>query len=160
NAAATKDFQESLEIFEKTDTKDGVLAVLGNLGENEYAQGNFDKALEYEKRSQELAESMGDPESLSVALGYTAMICIKQHRFDEALVHARKATDIADRISSKDMLWQFQEISSMAYRGLGQTEEARKSSLAAISIVEQLRTEVAGGEEQQQGFLSMRLDPY
>jgi len=160
NVAATKDFQESLEIFEKTDTKDGVLAVLGNLGENEYAQGNFDKALEYETRSQELAESMGDPESLSVALGYTAMICIKQHRFDEALVHARKATDIADRISSKDMLWQFQEISSMAYRGLGQTEEARKSSLAAISIVEQLRTEVAGGEDQQQGFLSMRLDPY
>ena len=48
----------------------------------------------------------------------------------------------------------------MAYRGLGQTEEARKSSLAAISIVEQLRTQVAGGEEQQQGFLSMRLDPY
>jgi CHAT domain-containing protein len=158
--AAIRDFQKSLDIFERTDTKDGILAVLGNLGEAEYGEGHFEKALEYEKKSQALAESLSDQENLATAVAYIALINIKQRSFNEALVHVKEAMEIAERLSSQDMLWQFQQISGMAYRGLGKTEEARKSFLASISTVEQLRTQVAGGEEQQQGFLSMRLEPY
>jgi CHAT domain-containing protein len=158
--AAARDFGKSLELFQKTDTKDGVLALLSNLGEVEYALGNFEKALEYQRKSETLAESLGDQENLSVAEAYTALIYNKQQKFHEALSHAKRAAEIAERLGSKDVLWPAQNISGVAYQGLGQTEHAKESFLAAIATVEQLRTEVAGGEEQQQSFLSSRLEPY
>jgi CHAT domain-containing protein/tetratricopeptide (TPR) repeat protein len=159
-SAAAKDFGQSLDIFEKTNTKDGVLAVLSNLGEVEYAQGNFEKALEYQQKSQTLAESLGDQENLAEGAAYIALIYSKQRKFDEALVHAKRAVEIAERISSKDVLWQAHDIAGMAHLALGQTVQARQNFLEAISIVELLRTQVAGGEEQQQSFLSSRLEPY
>ena len=158
--AAARDFEKSLAIFQKTDTKDGVMASLSNLGEVEYARGNFEKALEYQQKSQALAEALGDQEGLSVGEAYMALIYNKQHKFEEALAHAKRATEIAERLRSKDVLWEAQHFSGVAYQGLGQTEQARQSFLAAIATVEQLRTEVAGGEEQQQSFLSSRLEPY
>ena len=159
-AAATDNFRKSLSIFDKTGTKGGVLAVLGNLGEVNYLQGHLSEALEYQNKSQTLAETMGDQENLGQAATYIAMIYNKQHNFDEALNYARRAAEIADRLSSKDLLWQAQETAGIAYQGLGQTDQARQSFLAAISTVELLRTQVAGGEEQHLSFFSSRLAPY
>jgi CHAT domain-containing protein len=158
--AAADDFRKSLALFDKTSTKGGVLAVLGNLGEVNYLQGRLVEALEYQKKSQELAESLGDQENIGQGAAYIALIYTKQHKFEEALNYARRASEIADRLSSKNLLWQAQEIGGTAYQGLGKTDEARQSFLDAISTVELLRTQVAGGEEQQQSSFSSKLGPY
>jgi CHAT domain-containing protein/Tfp pilus assembly protein PilF len=158
--AAADDFRKSLSLFEKTDAKDGVLAVLGNLGEISYLQGHFVEALDYEKKSQTLAESVGDPENIGQDAAYMALICSKQHRFEEALSYAQQASEIANRISSRNLLWQAQEVAGISHRGLGQLDQARQSFLDAISTVELLRTQVVGGEEQQQSSFSSKLGPY
>jgi CHAT domain-containing protein/Tfp pilus assembly protein PilF len=159
-AAATADFQKSLGILDKIGMKGGILAVLSNLGEVEYLQGHFAEALEYQNKSQAMAESLGDQENLGQGAAIIARIYSKQHKFDEALNYARRATEIAERISSRDLLWQAHEIAGIAQESLGQTEQARQSFLDAISTVELLRTQVAGGEEQQQSFFSSKLGPY
>src|SRR4029077_6573263 len=127
--------RKSLSIFDKTGTKGGVLAVLGNLGEVNYLQGHTSEALEYQMKSQTLAETMGDQENIGQGATYIAMIYSKQHKFDEALKYARRAVEIEDRLSSNDLLWQAQETTGIAYQGLGQTDQARQSFLAAISTV-------------------------
>src|SRR5262249_61904363 len=47
-----------------------------------------------------------------------------------------------------------------AFRALGQPVEARQSFLAAISTIESLRHDVAGGGQQQQSFLENKLSPW
>jgi CHAT domain-containing protein len=158
--AAAADFRKSLSLFEKTGTKGGILAVVSNLGEVEYMRGHLVEALEYQMKSQDLAESLGDQENIGQGAAYIALIYNKQHKFDEALNYAQHASEIADRISSKNLLWQARELAGIAYNGLGQTERARQSFLEAISTVELLRTQVAGGEEQQQSSFSSKLGPY
>ena len=158
--AASANFQESLAIFDKAGVKEGSLAVLGNLGEVEFGRGNFEQALTFQKKSLALAESMGDLENLGQAQAYSALIYKRQRKFRDALDSAQKATDIAQKISSRNLEWQALTISGQAHQSLGETEQARKCFLDAISTVELLRAQVAGGEEEQQSFLSSRLAPY
>jgi len=158
--AASANFQQSLAIFDKVGLKQGTLAVLGNLGEVEYGRGNLESALAYQKKSMALAESIGDLENLGQAAASSAMIYNKQQKFRDALDSALRATEIARKISSPNLEWQTLTIAGQAHENLGENAEARKFFLDAISTVELLRAQVAGGEEEQQSFLSSRLTPY
>ncbi|HSP07030.1 MAG TPA: CHAT domain-containing protein, partial [Acidobacteriota bacterium] len=57
-------------------------------------------------------------------------------------------------------LWKALEISGRAYAALGQSDKAQTMLDQSITVIEDLRAKVAGGEEQRQKFLGSRIEPY
>lgn len=157
---ALRDFRKSLAISEKQEEKEGVAALLNNIGEAELLLGHVQEALEAHKNALALAESLKIQQDIAASATDLADVYLKQRKFEEALAVSERAEEAARQISSLDLLWMAQEHAGLSYRGLGQPEQAHKAFDEAIAAVEQMRTRVAGGGEQQQNFLSSRLSPY
>lgn len=159
-APALNHFQKSMAILEALDDKPGEGALLENIGEAQEGLGHTSEALEAFKKGLELAESFKVPEYAAEASVSIAKLYNKERKFDQALPFAQRASEVAGRIASQDLLWRSQEAAGLAYRGLGNQEQALVAFTQAITTIELMRTQVLGSEQQQQGFLSSRLAPY
>ena len=84
----------------------------------------------------------------------------KQGRHSEALDFAERATTIARQIGAFDVLWETRLNAGTAYRALNQPARARQSFEEAIAVIEAMRTQVAGGEQEQQRFFESKVSPY
>jgi len=103
---------------------------------------------------------MTDRGAVSLSLNNLGRLYQDQHKYPEMLDVSRRAAQVAASLNDSEELWTAQERIGRALVGLGQLEEARNSFVAAISTMESLRRNVAGGEQQQQSFLENRLSPW
>ncbi len=157
---ALNHFQKSMAILEGLSDKPGVGALVQNIGEAYDGLGHTSEALEAFKKGLELAESFKVPEYAAETSVSIARLYNKDRKFGEALPFAQRAFEVAGRIASQDLLWRSQEAAGLAYQGLGNREQAQVAFTQAITTIEQMRTQVLGSEQQQQGFFSSRLVPY
>lgn len=153
-------FRKALPGFEAIHATSGVARCLNNLGDTYRAQGRYDEALELLRKSLQLREQNRDRGGMTLSLNNLARLYRDQRNFVEMLAASRRAAKLADEFNDREELWTAQENIGRALFALGQPEESRGSFLAAISSVEALRREAAGGEQQQQSFLENRLSPW
>lgn len=153
-------FQKSLKLGEEMNDKQGIANRLGNIGDIYRRQGRADLALEHLRKGLQLYEEIGDRRGTCMTLNHLARLYRDQGRHPEALEAGRRAAGLAEEINAPEELWKAREHVGAALRALGHPEEARQNFLAAISAVESLRREVAGGGHQQQSFLENRLSPW
>jgi CHAT domain-containing protein/tetratricopeptide (TPR) repeat protein len=153
-------FQKAIQGFEALQATPGVARCLNNIGDTYRLQGRYDEALEPLQKSLRLREQSRDRGGMSLSLNNLARLYQDQRKYTEMLEVSRRAAKLAEEINSREELWNAQERIGRALFALGQPAEARASFQAAISTVESLRREVAGGEQQQQSFLENRLSPW
>jgi CHAT domain-containing protein/Tfp pilus assembly protein PilF len=153
-------FQKSLAMIEKQGTREDSASLLMNIGGVQEQLGHLDQAMASHKEALTLAEALGDPTDISSANVEIAKLYERKHDFTDALTYAQRAVEISAQERLQGTLWQAQDTAGLAYQGLGQVEQARQSFEDAISTVELLRMEVAGGEEERQSFLAKRISPY
>jgi CHAT domain-containing protein len=153
-------FQKSLTLAEEINDRAGIAHNLSNIGDLYRQQQRFDLALTAIQKSLRINEEINNRLGIAQALEKLAFLYEAQGNYAEMLLVCRRATQLAEELNAPEVLWQMQECTGRALRALGQSAEARQNFLAAISTIEALRHQVAGGEQQQQSFLENRLTPW
>jgi len=153
-------FQKALLGYETLKATPGVARCLNNIGDTYRLQGRYDEAVEPLQKGLRLREQMTDRGAISLSLNNLGRLYQAQGKYAEMLDVSSRAAKLAESLNDREELWNAQERIGRALLALGQPAKARDSFLAAISTLEYLRREVAGGEQQQQSFLENRLSPW
>jgi CHAT domain-containing protein/Tfp pilus assembly protein PilF len=153
-------FQKALPGYEALKAMPGVARVLNNIGDTYRLQGRFDEAHETLTKSLRLREQGKDRGAVMLSLNNLARLYEAQGKYAEMLEVSQRSAKLADELYSREEIWTAQDHIGRALVGLGKPTEARNSFQSAIAMIESMRREVAGGEQQQQSFLENRLSPW
>ena len=153
-------YRQSLAIREEIGDKTGAARVLTNIAEAHTETRDYDRALEYYAKTLALLESLGSRADLAVAAVGGARLHLLRGDHKSSLEWAGRAAQLARDNDRLDVLWQARAAGGEAYKSLGQHAEARAAFTEAAAVVEELRGQVAGGEQEQQRFFEGRVSPY
>lgn len=158
-------YKRSLTLRQKNQDKAGTARVLSNIGDLYKRQELYPQALDYYDKSLALREDLGVPEGVSAVLTNKASLFARQKNYPQAVALIERAISISNqngnRQSSNRELLRYQyQTAGEIYALSGKPAEARLAFEQSISIIEELRLQVAGGEQQQEQFFENKLAPY
>jgi CHAT domain-containing protein/tetratricopeptide (TPR) repeat protein len=153
-------YQKSLALCEAMKNKEGIASALTNLGSVALERGQSVQALEHFQQSLALREAVGYKMGVASTLGFLAYAHRKQGQHAQALSYAERAAALARQIGDNNTLRQALYTIGTVQRALKQPAQARRAFEEAISIIENLRTQIAGGEDKQQRYFESKLSPY
>jgi CHAT domain-containing protein/Tfp pilus assembly protein PilF len=153
-------FRKAYAGYEALKATPGMARALNNIGDTYRLQGRLDEALEPLQKSLQLREQGKDRGAAMLSLNNLARLYEAQGKYAEMLEVSRRSAKLADELYSREEIWAAQDQMGRALVALGQPEEGRTAFLNAINTLEELRREVAGGEQQQMSFLEGRLSPW
>jgi CHAT domain-containing protein/Tfp pilus assembly protein PilF len=152
--------RKSMAIFEASDVKDEVAISLFNLGDVYIEKCDYDLALEYFSRGLRIGEAIGNKEMVGLALNDLAKVHLLRGAPAQALEAAVRATEMAKGIGSPEMLSIALTYMGRAQRLLSRPALARQTLEEAVTTIEALRNQVAGGEREAQGYFENWASAY
>jgi CHAT domain-containing protein/uncharacterized protein HemY len=157
---AIRSFHDALLKAEEIAARDVVVAAQEGLGAVYYEQGQYAAALDWLDKAWLLAQEIDDKIRMTEILWRKAQVFYSQGDYDQASANAREAADLAGRLR-----WPL--LTYLALTLLGDSLRAKRdhpgafdSFRQAISAVEEMRDQIAGGEKEQQLFFEDKLSPY
>jgi CHAT domain-containing protein/tetratricopeptide (TPR) repeat protein len=159
-AQALDYLQKSLALRQSMGGQVGAARTLKNIGYVFYHQADYAQALGYFQKSLTLREAAGDKNGISVSLSSIGKVHHKQGRHELAVDYAERSAALARQIGETEVLWRARLTSGAAYLALKDPGRAREAFEEAISTVETLRADVAGGEGELQSFFASKVPPY
>ena len=157
---ALEQFHEALTLNEELGHKPQIAADLYSLGALFLSRKDYEQTLSYFERSLQLSREIGSRTHIAYALGGLAEAYYAKGDFEMALDSANRVVAIARQMDAPQLLCEYHGIVGFAYRALHKPVEARNAFEEAISVVESMRENIAGGEDQQQSFFADKLDAY
>ena len=159
-AQALERHQKSLAIRKELGDNDGIAGSQIAIGDVQVLQGDYAQALENYQKALSMDEAMGHKDGIALALCAIGIVHRKQGRYSEALDFTERASALAQQIGYFEVLWEARLNAGLTYRALNQSDKARMSFEESIAVVETMRLQVAGGEQEQQRFFEDKLSPY
>jgi CHAT domain-containing protein/tetratricopeptide (TPR) repeat protein len=159
-AAAEPLFARALELRQAMGDRAGIANVVLDYGAMYERQGDLDRAVERVREGLRLLEEIRERRSLDFAYIRLAGLYNKRKDYREALEAATRGAEAAISAGQDARYWSAQLAAGRAWRGLGDDARAREAFNRAIESIEQLRGQVAGGEEERQRAFELRVDPY
>ena len=159
-AQALERFQQSLSLNEALGNKDGIATAINSIGRVHNSQGNRAQAIEDFQKSLALREALGDKAGIADTLNDIGGVYEAQGNYSQTLDTASRATALAGQIGYMEALWKARLTAGAAYRALNQPARARPAFEEAITTIEALRANVAGGVGEQQRFFESKVFPY
>ena len=157
---ALDQYLQSLNIREGLGEKKGVGNQLNNIGVVYYLQGRPAQALEYFARALSLRETIGDKLGIAQSLNSIAHVHHDSGDYAKAIEFAERAASLARDIGNRETLWNARTLAGKSYRALNRFAPAREAFAEAITTIEALRFQVAGGERDQEQFFENKVAPY
>ena len=153
--------QKSLKLKEALSNKEGIAASLQNIGRIYQLQGRYDLALDYLQKSLTQYEAIGEKSAGEAStLGNIGVVYYLQGDYPRALEFAERAAVMAVQMDDRELLWDVRTDAGRAYRALNQPVQARRAFEDAIATIEEMRSQVAGGEQEQQRSFENKISPY
>ncbi|MDX2030164.1 MAG: CHAT domain-containing protein [Blastocatellia bacterium] len=157
---AMEDFRRSLALHESRRDDGGVARALLNIGDVHRRLGQHSQALESYQQSLALREKLGRQADIATTLRNMAMLYDDQRRYDAAAPVIERALALARTARKPELLWSVCYVAGRVQQALGNSDAARADFEEAIATIEALRTQVAGGERQQERYFENKLPPY
>lgn len=157
---AAKDYATVLAGAKELSDKPSIAATQNSLGNVELAQHNYDQALSDFQASLSLEEEMQTPDGIADVLNSMAAAYLGKQDYAKAIETGGRALEIARNIGLPEEVWKALTVQGRSESALKQSEQAMKSYERAIAVIEDLRSHVAGNEEQQERFFEDKLAPY
>ena len=157
---ALEQYHKSLRISEEIGDKGVIAKTLSNIGVIHQWQGNYTEALEQYHKSLRISEGIGNKNGNVAAMINIGTVHYLQGNYTQALQFVEPAADLATQIGSRESLWRTRAIAGKAFFALKQLGQARESYNQAIAIIESLRAQVAGGEQERQRFFESKTSLY
>ena len=157
---ALKFLQDSLKIGEATKSPGFLIYPQTALGSLYQSQGKYGLAADCLNRSLVLAEQVGDRPEAAATLWHLGELHHSQGNDLKAIELADRAAALADRINLPGIGYLALTLKGKAHLALKQPALAQQSLQNAILTIEQLRSQVSGGEPDYQRFFQNRVAPY
>jgi CHAT domain-containing protein/Tfp pilus assembly protein PilF len=158
--AAMRCFQKALALSEQTGDKMISISTLSHIGELQAEQGLYAEALASYQKSIAIAQSMDLQRGLAWTYEPMARVYFDQGKYQESLEAGQHGSSIARKIGERGLFSESRTLEGLALSKLGHPEQARQAFEEAIVAVEELRSQIAGAEEQQQNFFENNLGAY
>ena len=158
--AALEAHEKSLAIRRELGDKEGIAQALMNIGIAHCWAGNHDPALDYFAQALRLYEELDDKETIAIALSEAADSHFAKGDPQKALENAARAAELAKAMGADGTFFAARTRAGTFHRALNQPAEARRAFDEAIGFMEDVRNQVAGGEQHQQRFFERRISPY
>ncbi|MEP7273461.1 MAG: CHAT domain-containing tetratricopeptide repeat protein [Acidobacteriota bacterium] len=131
-----------------------------NIGDVYRLQGRHSEARDYYDRSLALEEKWNDREGVAMTLTSIAHLQAIEGRHQSAVESAERGSGIAAQVGNRELFWRARTLAGISLEALGRTVEAQKTFDEAISSIEDLWAQAAGGARQQQQVFDDKLAPY
>jgi CHAT domain-containing protein/tetratricopeptide (TPR) repeat protein len=158
--AAMEYLQKALALSEETGDKMKSTATLTHIGELQAEQGLYAEALANYQKSVAIAQPLGLQSGVAWTYGLMARLYLDQGKYQESLEAAQRDSSIARKTGERGLFSESRTLEGLALRKLAQPELAQQAFEGAIVAVEELRSQVAGAEEQKQSFFENKLEAY
>jgi CHAT domain-containing protein/Flp pilus assembly protein TadD len=159
-SAALETFRKNLALLETVGHKTGVAHAFRDIGRVYIAQGDHTQATKNLERALTLMDEAGFKEGTADILRQLAIVHLLQGEYEHVLARVQRSAEIERQIGSLSRLADSLTFAGQAYQALGRTDEARRAFEEAITLVETLRTQTAGGEQERQRYFEREVSPY
>ena len=153
------DYQRSLELYqqllkqiETLGDKSGAAMVRDQIGRIFSAQGRYEEALRYHREALAVLQATNMKGPTVITLNNLSAVYLNQGNYGEALSVAERAASLARETRRK--IHSYVTLTNLGYAqlGLNRFADAQQSFTEAVSIIENLRTQAAGGIEERQRY--------
>ena len=153
------DHQHALEVYrqllKQTETygdKGGAAMVRDQIGRIFADQGRYEEALAYHREALAGLEAANKKRATVISLNNISAVYLVQKNYTEALAVSERSLPLARETGRKVDV--FVALTNLGYSqlGLNRLAEAQQSFTEAVSLVENLRTQAAGGVEERQRY--------
>ena len=157
---ALENYRQSLEHFESLNNKKGLAVTYNKMGKAHLRMKDLKSALPYFEKSHDLARDMGMKPlvaftSLNMGKAYSRM-----GRPEDALAKTDEAMAIYKEVDIPDALRECYFMKGALLERKGDIPGAEKHYAQSVKILETLREDVAGGEEEMVAFVEIRGHSY
>ena len=159
-ARAAEFFKQSLALKEETGDRAGAATSIMNLGVAQQEQGQYAAALEAFKKALALGEEVGNKLAMVEVLYNTALVEKLQGDFKKSLETNERAQALARQIGDRESIWSLLVLAGEARSALNQPAEAERAFKESVEVIEALRAQVAGSEQDQQRYFENKISPY
>lgn len=158
--AALESFRTNLALLETAGHKPGVAHALRDIGRAYRAQGDHTQATENFERALALMEESRFKEGIADILRQLAIVHMLQGDYEKMLTRVTRSAELERQIGSLSRLADSLTFAGQAHQALGRTDEARRAYGEAITLIETLRNQAAGGEQERQRYFEGMTSPY
>jgi CHAT domain-containing protein/tetratricopeptide (TPR) repeat protein len=130
------------------------------LGDTYFRQGNYGLAKEYHEKALARIDEVGDKFIQSELLVANAADRFHIGDYEAAIRYCDRAASITRQSGLLPLLADALTWLGKSNYAMGRLEEARRALEEAISVIETLRSRVAGYEQERQRFFEERVSPY
>jgi len=120
-------------------------------------QGRYAEALEYQRQALAGLDATNVKRAISGVLIDMSCVYLAQEKYAEALQPAERAVSLSRQTGRQLDLWWALTSLGYSHLGLNRPLEARQAFTEAVSIIEKLRTQTAGGVEERQRYFEWGL---
>ena len=160
------DYKRALEIYqgllkqtEGFGDRVGAAMTRDQIGSVLAAQGRYGEALDYHSQALAALEAAKEP-SVAATLNNMSGVYLAQGKYAEALALAERAVSLSRQTLHQLELWGGLTTLGYSHLGLNHPSEARQAFDEAVLIIEKLRTQTAGGVEEQVRYFENRLNAH
>ncbi|MBT8220478.1 MAG: tetratricopeptide repeat protein [Bacteroidia bacterium] len=132
---SAKYYNQAMELCASIDYEKCIGIVTMNLSEVYRSQNDIDKAEESIKKSKEIFTKLGDP-SLPEAMIASAHLDVKLEKFDQAILEAKSAYELAKGNDSKVFMQRALVTLGQGYNGIQEYQEAKSTFQEATQLGE------------------------
>lgn len=159
------EYDKALEYFLKAQQLKAKLLAkdpysFSNIGQIYTNQGKYVKALEYQQKSLNLFQELEDQAGIAKTLGDIATILYLKGDYAKTLEFADQSVKLAQQFDYPKSYWTSLYTAAKAHLAFGRKKEAKQALELAIAKIENLRTQIAGGESEQQRFFDDKTAPF
>ncbi|HEV3332363.1 MAG TPA: CHAT domain-containing tetratricopeptide repeat protein [Bryobacteraceae bacterium] len=157
---ALRNYERSRNISEAIGDRLHASVNLTHMGSVRVTRKEYAAAIDLYQQSLRIQEEMGAREDAADTLLDLALVHNLKGDFAQALEAAARGQELAGAGGYIQPVWRAHLRAGTAYRGLKQMARSETEFTQAISVIEDMRTRVAGDESEQAGFFGDRLEPY
>jgi CHAT domain-containing protein len=145
-------YEQLLKQTESFGDKGGAAMIRDQIGKVLAEQGRYDEALQYHREAFAGLEAANKKRATVISLNNMGAVYLLQKNYNEALSVSEKAVPLARETERQIDVYVTLTNLGYAQLGLNRFPDAAKSFGEAVSIVEKLRAQAAGGVEEQQRY--------
>ena len=153
-------YQRGLRAAEELKDKHKIAASLNSIGNAYHDLANYTQAHQYFQKSLELRKELGLKGDIAATLSDIGSLYYSQGEYNKAVEILETASNISRQTNRDQRLWYARTQAGAAHLALNQQVLARQAFQEAIDMVESLRLQVAGGEQDRFRFFENKVLPY
>jgi CHAT domain-containing protein len=157
---ALAQYQTILRSYEQLSSKSGAAWLRNQIADVYAAQGKNELALAFYNLSLKAHEELGNRPMQAYSLNGIGRIRLVEGKYAEAVALFTRAAVLAKVSHAPEILWRALNLLGQTHRALHSDDQARQEFAESIAVIEQLRSQFAGTERDQELSFESKTTPY